>query len=783
MIRAVLCAILWTAVKVSAQQADGPLSPATPEASLFGDVRDASGLVLPGATVGLTAARGSDTDPDRSTVTAPDGSFEFSRLRPGPYHLVVQFPGFTPSEQDILVGSRASEPLRVVLALSGLEEHVSVAASTARPLNAAMQTNVDRRLIETLAAQSVGTGLSSVITMTTPGVAADSNGGFHPLGEHAETSFIVDGQPITDQQSRAFSNQLSPITIASLEAVTGVPAAEFGDKTSLVVAITTRSGLDNPHRSGAASFGYGSFATGTGALTYGAGAPRAGIFLAIDAANSGRFLDTPEHTPLHAHGRSVNLFGRLDRRVSPATAVQLNAAVARAVFQAPNTFDQDANGQDQQQRLGTVNVAPSLRRTVRGRGFVETNVWFRRDVAYYDPSADPLDDRPATLSQRRTLTNAGAKAAWSYAARGHVAKVGVQETTTWLTEAFRTGVTDAAFNSPCVEVGGDPAADPSLRDPRQCDGAGLAVNSGFLPALVPYDVTRGGAFFDFQADGRIVQWAAYAQDRWQLRGLGVTAGLRFDVYDGLSRATGVQPRVGLVHRLGRTGTVLRAAYGRVFLTPYAENLVLASSTGSGGFGGGLLGSVGGAPLTPGRRHQVDVGVGQRLWKGIQIDAEYFRKMTDGAFDFGVVFNTPLAFPVQFRASTHQGMLVHVTAPEYRGWRAYATLSHTRARLFGPELGGLRFSADYAPVAAPDHDQPFQQTTHLDYRSTGAHGWWGGLTWRYDSGLVAVAVPTYAAALRLTGDEQAAMGLFCGGTPATREAPLRSCVAPTFGATR
>ena len=175
----------------------------------------------------------------------------------------------------------------------------------------------------------------------------------------------------------------------------------------------------------------------------------------------------------------------------------------------------------------------------------------------------------------------------------------------------------------------------------------------------------------------------------------------------------------------------------------------------------MLGSVGGAPLIPGRRHQYDVGVQQRLWRGVRVDAEYFWKLTDGAYDFDIVLNTPLAFPVQFRQSKQDGGLVRITLPESHGWQLYTTLSHTRSRLFGPELGGLRFSADYAPVARPDHDEPFQQNTHLEYRASGKAGFWAGLTWRYDSGLVAVAVPTYEAALTLTGDEQAAMGLYCG----------------------
>jgi hypothetical protein len=178
-----------------------------------------------------------------------------------------------------------------------------------------------------------------------------------------------------------------------------------------------------------------------------------------------------------------------------------------------------------------------------------------------------------------------------------------------------------------------------------------------------------------------------------------------------------------------------------------------------------------------------VGVQQNTWYGVKIDADYFWKITDGAYDFDVILNTPLAFPVQFRQSKIDGGLVRVTLPDIHGFTAYTTLSHTRARLFGPELGGLRFSAEYASVARPDHDEPFQSTTHVEYRTNRFAGSWIGLTWRYDSGLVAVSVPTYADALRLTGDEQAAMGLYCGGAFATVGQPIRSCTALTFGATR
>src|ERR1700730_4966733 len=86
-------------------------------------------------------------------------------------------------------------------------------------------------------------GLSSIINNSTGGTAADANGFFHPLGDHAQVSFVIDGQPISDQQSKVFSTQLPANAIESLQLITGAPNAQYGDKSSLVVNAVTKSGL------------------------------------------------------------------------------------------------------------------------------------------------------------------------------------------------------------------------------------------------------------------------------------------------------------------------------------------------------------------------------------------------------------------------------------------------------------------------------------------------------------------------------------------------------------
>ena len=58
-----------------------------------------------------------------------------------------------------------------------------------------------------------------------------------------------------------------------------------------------------------------------------------------------------------------------------------------------------------------------------------------------------------------------------------------------------------------------------------------------------------------------------------------------------------------------------------------------------------------------------------------------------------------------------------------------------------------------------------------------------LTWRYDSGLVAGAVTDFATALGFTPDQQAQIGLFCGGVVATLDNPITSCTDSNRGALR
>src|SRR5882724_13553683 len=375
--------------------------------TIEGSVTDQSGASVPGAMVVL---RNAVSGYSQSATTATDGSFRLTNIPPNPYHLQITASGFNTSEQDVTVRNAIPVQLKTKLDVSGGTSSVTVEAAGADILenDPSAHIDVDRSLISKLPSSDPGGGLSQAITNTTGGVAADGNGLFHPLGDHAQTSFVIDGQPISDQQSKVFSTQLPTSAIQSMEVTTGTPDAEFGDKSSLVAQITTRSGLGAGRVFGNVGANYGSFGTGGGSIGLGMGNEKFGNFFTLDGLRTGRFLDTPEFTAFHDKGNSQTIFDHFDYQPSGKDALHLNLFTARNWFQIPNSYDQ--LGQDQHQRVLTWSFAPGYQHTFSAHTLLTINPYVRKDQVNYYASRDPLNDSPASQSQSRQLLNWGVKA-------------------------------------------------------------------------------------------------------------------------------------------------------------------------------------------------------------------------------------------------------------------------------------------------------------------------------------------------------------------------------------
>ena len=228
-----------------------------------------------------------------------------------------------------------------------------------------------------------------------------------------------------------------------------------------------------------------------------------------------------------------------------------------------------------------------------------------------------------------------------------------------------------------------------------------------------------------------------------------------------------------------------------------ENLVIAST----GCGDAVVNAIATGsqgypclttPLKPSWRNEFHTGFQQAFGKYLVVDAEYIWKYTHYGYDFSIFGNTPIFFPVEWHDSKIPGYAIRATVPEFHGFTALVVMSSVAARFFQPQVSGIGVTPagqGGTGVFRIDHDEKFNQTTHLQYQPWKT-GPWIGFNWRYDSGLVAGAIPfgdgvnPFVDVSGLTPDQQFQAGLFCGSFHATptQGIPGGQCLATKYGST-
>jgi hypothetical protein len=179
-------------------------------------------------------------------------------------------------------------------------------------------------------------------------------------------------------------------------------------------------------------------------------------------------------------------------------------------------------------------------------------------------------------------------------------------------------------------------------------------------------------------------------------------------------------------------------------TPFNENLVLSSEGCNNPVIAGLMAStitpcVGNVPLSPGWRNEFHVGLGQAFGKYLVFDGGYIWKYTHKAYAFSVLGDSPITFPIEWDRSKIPGYAFRISVPNWHGLTAFAVMSHVAARFFEPQVSGIGEAPTGSEAFRIDHDENFNETTHLQYQPW-KKGPWFGFNWRYDSGQVAGPVP-------------------------------------------
>jgi hypothetical protein len=801
---ALLAAVVSLSLAVAGAQSVGN------SGSVNGTVLDPTGAVVPHARVEI---RNPVSGFDQSTTTDASGKFAFTNVPFNPYHLTVAAEGFAAAVQDVEPRSAVPVSVAIKLQVASSTTQVTVAAEGGDLVenDPVFHTDVDKELFDKMPLESQSSSVSSLVTLSTPGIAADSNGLFHGLGDHAENSFSVDGQPITDQQSKVFSNQIPLDSIESMEVISGAPPAEYGDKTSVVINVTTRSGqgMTKPH--GVVTASYGSFGTSNIGFNLGYGGQNWGNFISANGLNSGRFLDPSEFVVMHDKGNEENLFDRVDYQLSTADSIHLNFGYTRSWFQTPNSYDAqyatpwncvvvcnsglDPSGNvvgpaDQRSQIKTFNIAPSWTRLISPTTVFTLGAFIRRDAFNYYPSANPFADlgppgvQSETVGQNRTLANVGLRSSVSYVKGIHNLKVGAVYEQTFLTENDNVGIVDPTYLPSLTDANGLP-----------CLVGGVALDAP-CTTLLPYDLIQGGGLYSYHGHTDVKQLALYVQDSITKGNWAFNLGVRGDFYNGLTIHREAEPRLGVAYNIKRTNTVLRVSYARTMESPFNENLVLSSLGCANAVLNPLLScfSAVSNPLSPGWRNEFHAGIQQAFGRYLVFSGEYIWKYTHNGYDFSVLGATPITFPVEWNNSKIPGYAGRISVPNLHGFSGLVVFSSVAARFFTPQIGGAGTVPSAAGPFRIDHDEKFNMTAHVQYQPW-KKGPWLGFNWRYDSGLVAGPAPcaggncangpagsdTVVDVSGLSPDQQFQAGLFCGSvhaTPPNAANPIGTPISPT-----
>lgn len=674
--------------------------------TIQGTVRDSSGQGVPGAVVRIQ----NKVSGYLATVsTDGKGSFVFYNVPFNNYHLEAGAPGLSGIHRNIEV--RSSVALEETLSLGPAASATVVIQDTSQLVEATPAAHVDitQSVIQSIPAATQSKGLENII-LQTPGFAQDADGRFHFRGSHGQVTYVIDGVPVTDQM--AGGSGPDPDQVDSMEVVTGGISAEYGGKPAAVVNLTTKTGLGQTGLTGDVTASLSRFSTFEGGVNLRGGTGNFGYFVSGIASTSDRFADAVTFDNFHNHGETGHLFTRFDWLLGAQDTIRLSLSGGRTNRDVVNLPTQEARGMDQRYQESSANTSLAWAHVFDDTRTLETTLFVRHGSTKLDPTAELQPgfaaggaDFPVWVEQNRTLDNQGLQSIYTQqVGAGGTVKAGLSYIRYPIHERFSFAITD-------------PGQVTNPTDP-----------------LYPYTPAGGGNIFHFDDSLTPTLASAFVQSDWKLAAWHVSAGLRYDRYtqNGLTQGQ-LQPRIGLAYTVPGLGTVLRASYDRLMITPENENLGLSLSQAARD-----LGAQAGTPapaLASEIQNSSSYGAEQQLGQVGRLSVDYWEKKSTNAADNEQFFNTGIVFPIAAARGLFRGWDLRFDLVPIHGFSTYLSLGHTRAIFETPAVGGLLLDAPQAPGTRYliDHDEKISGQLGFRYEQD---SWFAQAQMRYDSGLVA-----------------------------------------------
>jgi hypothetical protein len=240
--RLISCFLLASALASYAQ---------SPESTLVGIVRDATGARVPGATVTL---KSSSSELERSTVSNNLGEYRVDCLPPGRYHVNATAFGFQDAAIEVLLSGAVPQTLVIPLDISGNKTRVDVHAPVDSSSSVIKTVVLSQDIDAIPLAHRSFANIAYFAPMTEPVEPSDPTKARITAVSFAGSSGLnvdlsIDGGDNNDDYIGGFLQNISPEAIQEFT----VRTAQFDADTSRTnggsVVITTRRGTDNWHGS------------------------------------------------------------------------------------------------------------------------------------------------------------------------------------------------------------------------------------------------------------------------------------------------------------------------------------------------------------------------------------------------------------------------------------------------------------------------------------------------------------------------------------------------------
>ena len=626
----------------------------------------------------------------QSYVTDETGVLVARNLPFGVYHVEVKRAGFALYSGVVEVRSAISSELRIQLSVASAQTAVEVRDSDTL-VDPHRTGTINRVGTDTLEHRSTALPGRSVIDLVNsqPGWLLESNGVLHPRGSEYQTQYVVDGIPLTDNRSPSFAPEIEADDAESMTILTANFPAEYGRKLGGVVEISTVRNF-RPGFHGKFVASGGSFGTADGYLMVQQGWGRNTLGISAEGALTDRYLDPPVLDNFTNRATTGSFAAHYERDLTDRDRLGLIVRHEQTVFQVPNELVQQAAGQRQDRNSNETIGILSYQHVFSSNVLGDFRLMSRDDSSGL--SSNQLST-PIIAGQQRSFRELYVKGNISIHHGIHEIKAGADMDYGSIHEQFDYAITDF---------------------------------SQFDPGTPPT--------FNFLDHGLDREQALYVQDLMRLGRWTLSAGLRWDHYRLVVDRNALSPRLGIAWYWPRADLVLHASYDRIFQTPAAENILLASSTAVAALDPQVLR----LPVEPSHGNFYEAGITKGLFGKLKVDLNYYDRVFDNYADDDVLFDTGVSFPIAFRRGTIHGIEAKLDLPNWGRLSGQVAYSNMVGFGYTPVTGGL-FLGDEASDALANtgrfpvsQDQRNTITTRFRYQVVSRA--WVAFGGAYGSGL-------------------------------------------------